>query len=561
MARICLGRKDCVTSQKSNCEGDGGYLDQPESFLISADKTFSFGSCCTSEVLKLLEKLEVNKATGLDNLPSKFLKLAANILAPSLTFMFNQSISTGIVPTEWKLARVTPIFKKGARQDVNNYRPISIIPAVAKIFERIIYNQLYEYLNFNDLLANCQSGFRSIHSTLTSLLEATNSWSVNIDNGFINGVVFIDLKKAFDTIDHKILLRKLACYGVDQKSLRWFDSYLSDRQQKCLVNGELSGARPVTCGIAQGSLIGPLLFLIYINDLPNCLSKASPRMYADDTSISIAANSLPELEHSINDELVNLNEWLTVNKLSLNIAKTELMFIGSRQRLSNTASHSINIHIEGQQINKVCHTRSLGIHIDQHLSWTKHVNEIARVVSSGIGALKRLRPFICEDSAILLYRALIEPYFDYCCPVWDGLSNEVTDKLQKLQNRAIRIVTKSNFYSSATALRLKLGWDSLYTRRKKLKAKLMFKTINKQAPEYLQDLFKPFSTGYNLRDKANKLALPKPRTDFLKRSFCYSGAQLRNSLPHDARAARSFSHFKRRINCLMSPSCSHTANM
>ena len=271
--------------------------------------------------------------------------------------------------------------------------------------------------------------------------------------------------------------------------------------------------------------------------------------------------SLPELEHSINDELVNLHEWLTVNKLSLNIAKTELMFTGSRQRLSNTANHSINIHIEGQQINRVCHTRSLGIHIDQHLSWTKHVNEIARVVSSGIGALKRLRPFICEDSAILLYRALIEPYFDYCCPVWDGLSNELTDKLQKLQNRAIRIITKSDFYSSATVLRLKLGWDSLYTRRKKHKAKLMFKTLNKQAPEYLQDLFKPFSTGYNLRDKANKLALPKPRSDFLKRSFCYRGAQFWNSLPHDARAARSFSHFKRLINCLMSPSCSHTANM
>ena len=202
-------------------------------------------SCSTSEVQKLLENLEIKKATGLDNLPPKLLKLAA----PSLTFIFNQSLSSGIVPLGWKLARVTPIFKKGKRQDANNYRPISIIPVVAKIFERIIYDQFYKYLNDNDLLANCQSGFSLLHSTLTSLLETTNSWSVNIDNGFINGVIFIDLKKAFDTIDHRILLSKLTSYGVDQKASKWFDSYLSDRHQKCLVNGELSGALAVTCGV------------------------------------------------------------------------------------------------------------------------------------------------------------------------------------------------------------------------------------------------------------------------------------------------------------------------
>ena len=320
--------------------------------------TFSFKSCSSNEVRKLLEKLETKKSTGLDNLPSKMLKIAAGVLAPSLAVLFNQSISSGIVPTEWKLARVTPIFKKGKRQDVNNYRPISIIPAVAKVFERIIYDQLFKYLSDNDLLVNCQSGFRTLHSTLTSLLEASNSWSVNIDNGLINGVIFIDLKKAFDTIDHKILLRKLASYGIDHRALKWFDSYLSDRQQKCVVNGKLSGARAVTCGVPQGSLIGPLLFLIYINDLPNCLSKALPRMYADDTSISIAAGSLPELESALNTELANLHEWLNANKLSLHIAKTELMLIGSRQRLATTIGHSLIVQIKGHEIDRVPHTKS-----------------------------------------------------------------------------------------------------------------------------------------------------------------------------------------------------------
>ena len=533
----------------------------PESYLISTNATFSFKSCSSSEVRKLLEKLETKKSTGLDNLPPRMLKIAAGVLAPSLAFLFNQSISSGIVPIEWKLARVTPIFKKGKRQDVNNYRPISIIPAVAKVFEKIIYDQFFGYLNDNDLLVSCQSGFRSLHSTLTSLLEASNSWSVNIDNGLINGVIFVDLKKAFDTIDHKILLEKLASYGVDYRALKWFDSYLSDRQQKCIVNGELSGSRAVTCGVPQGSLIGPLLFLIYINDLPNCLTKALPRMYADDTSISIAASSLSELELALNAELANLHEWLNVNKLSLNIAKTEFMLIGSRQRLATTIDHSLTVQIKGHEIDGVPHTKSLGVYIDQNLSWSKHVNETAKIVSSGIGALKRLRPFICEDTAILLYRALIEPYFDYCCPVWGGLSNELADKLQKLQNRAIRVITKSDYYSSADALRGKLGWDDLCTRRKKQKLKLMFKTLNDQSPEYLKVLFKPFSTDYGLRNCDNKVVLPQPRTDFLKRSFCYSGAHLWNSLPSNVRAIRSFTNFRNEIDRQLSSSYSHTANM
>ena len=159
----------------------------------------------------------------------------------------------------------------------------------------MIFEQLYEYLNNNNLISASQSGFRTLHSTLTALIETVDNWSINIDNGLLNGVIFIDLKKAFDTIDHAIL-RKLQVYGVDQNGIKFFESYLSNRSQRCCVNDELSEAVPITCGVPQGSNLGPLLFLIYINDLPNCLNRASPRMFADDTNISIAANSVMELE-------------------------------------------------------------------------------------------------------------------------------------------------------------------------------------------------------------------------------------------------------------------------
>ena len=245
---------------------------------------------------------------------------------------------------------------------------------------------MYEYLNNNNLISASQSGFRSLHSTLTALIEATDNWSINIDKGLLNEVIFIDLKKAFDTIDHTILLRKLRIYGVDENGIKFFESYLSNRSQRCCVNGELSETAKITCGVPQGSNLGPLLFLIYINDLPNCLDRASPRMFADDTNISIAANSVTELEQIINSELKNLHQWLLANRLSLNVAKTEFMIIGSRQRLLVHDNEHIRIEIDGKTIKRVNETKSLGLQIDEHL----HGHDMSKIFPKRLHQLLEL---------------------------------------------------------------------------------------------------------------------------------------------------------------------------
>ena len=358
------------------------------------------------------------------------------------------------------MAKVSSIFKNGSKSDLNNYRPISVIPNVAKIFEKIIYDQLYQYLNENGLLNSGQSGFRSPHSTLTAF-QTNDNWSVNIDRGLLNGVIFIDLKKAFDTIDHEIILKKLTKYGVDQDALKWFKSYLTNRMQGCNVNNHLSSASPLTCGVPQGSIIGPLLFLIYINDLPNCLNVGTPRMYADDTNVTFSAATIPDLESQIDSDLKYLDCWLKANKLSLNVAKTEFMVISSRQKLQSLLNdYTMNIHIDGVPINQSNQSKSVGFIIDENLLWKTHIHEISKKVSSGVGALKRVRPFVSMHTAIKIYKGLIEPHFDYCSAVWDGLTQQLSEKLQKLQNRAIRVITKSSYDISSRFLN-QLGWDNL----------------------------------------------------------------------------------------------------
>ena len=557
--------ENSLTNTKDIAEGFNDYfsnigpdlaskIDTPnlnfQTYIEKAKSEFSaFQPVTVSNVYHLLHGLSSNKATGVDKISSKIIKIAAPAISDSLTYIFNQAITLSLFPHEWKTARVIPLYKNGQRNLPGNYRPISVLPVISKIMERILYDQLYNYLTKFELLSDSQFGFRKFHSTATALLDCTNDWYMNLDRKMFNLVVLIDLKKAFDTVDHQILLKKLELYGIKGQALSFLESYLSNRNQKCQIQGSVSSEKLIKCGVPQGSILGPLFFLLYINDLPQCLDKTKPRLFADDTNLTVSGDSITDLETAVNSDLEKLRKWLIANKLSLNVAKTEFMLIGSKQMIKNISNLQLNVKIENESIKQVYESKTLGVTIDQHLSWKTNTENICKKITSGISALRRLKEFADKQTLLSVYNAIVRPYFDYCCEVWDVFGETQSKRLQKLQNRAARIILNmSNDIDHSVALQA-LGWKPLKTERKKSKAKIMYKLLNKMGPKSLSNLFtyKDEVTNYKLRNISSSLCLPQPRTNNMKKSFVYDGAHLWNSIPKEIRESKSFSSFRKKI--------------
>ena len=301
--------------------------------------------------------------------------------------------------------------------------------------------------------------------------------------------------------------------------------------------------------IRFASILGPLFFLLYINDLPQCLSKTKPRLFADDTNLTTSGDSIPHLETAVNSDLENLRKWLIANRLTLNAAKTEFMLIGSKQIIKSISDLQLNVIIENKPVKRVIGCKTLGVTLDQHLSWKSNTENICNKITSGISALRRLKKFIDRKTLVSVYNAIVRPYFDYCCEVWDVFGETQSKRLQKLQNRAARIIMNmSNGVHHSVVLQA-LGWKTLEAERKKAKAKMMYKLLNNMGPQSLTNLFtyKDEVTSYNLRNISSSLCLPHPNTNNMKRSFMYDGAFLWNSIPRDIKESKSLSSFRTKI--------------
>ena len=511
--------------------------------------SFSFSAIMTDKLSSTLNKMKTSHGSGHDGIASLYLKIALPVVGRSLCDLFNKSLFAGKFPEDWKIARIAPIFKSGAKDDRSNYRPISVLPFISRLFEKVIFNQFYEYLDANKSLYEHQSGFRLLHSVATALMASTNDWYLNIDKGKYTGLIYIDLKKAFDTVDHEILLKKLKMYGVTGLEHDWFTSYLDNRKQFCRVDGTSSDVKGINCGVPQGSCLGPLLFLIYINDLPSSLQKSHVSMYADDTAISFSSKSIDDLQNDLNLDLLKLQDWLHANKLSLNVVKTQSLIIGSGPNIRKIESQPDappSFSIGDQDIEMITNTRYLGVQIDSKLNWDKHIDTIKTKANRALGLIKYSKKYLPSDVLNKMYRGIVEPHLSYCCSVWGCRSESKLDVLQKIQNRAARIVTGSPYDASAAPIIQNLGWSTISNLVRKETATLTYKSLNSLAPDYVRKLFAKCSDDRErfLRSSETDLKIPLLKTINGQKAFSYRGAKLWNSLERATKLAPSLKIFK-----------------
>ena len=426
-----------------------------ENYLIKNNQLrFKFQEVTENMILKIINSLKSNISCGVDNISSAFIKTHSYLLCKPLTKLINQSLNLGIFPDKLKVAKVFPIFKGNNLNinQMNNYRPISVLPIISKIFEKIVYNQIYNYLTENELLFISQYGFRENHSTELAVTEFVDTVYKHLDNSNNPLAVFMDLSKAFDTIDHDILTTKLRHYGILGNELNWFISYLDNRKQFVSIENSSSSLGTITTGVPQGSILGPLLFLIYVNDLASSTSDMKCLMYADDTSLIIPfdlnkktidqnSSCLDQQTSTINNKLNSVFEWLTVNKLSLNTNKTKFMIFHFPQRIIPNYAIPL-IKINNKFIEKVNTFKFLGIYLDCNLSWENHVNEITKKISKTVGVLSILKHYFPQKILLTIYNSLILSHFNYGITLW-GFHN--CTRLKSLQKKALRHVSKLPF--------------------------------------------------------------------------------------------------------------------
>jgi hypothetical protein len=506
------------------------------------------GLTSPASIMNILKLFEAKSSSDLDGISMKLLKkVGLNICMP-LSHVFNLSITQGIFPDQLKCSRTVPVFKAGNALLCDNYRPISLLPTIAKLLEKFISIQLTNHLELNNLLYQHQYGFQKNKSTEHNLIHLTNSIFDALNEKKYCIGLFLDLKKAFDVCSHEILLKKLKKYGIVGTTHAWFRSYLMNRKQKVDINGTLSSTKTFNISVIQGSILGPILFLIYINDLYTA-SSLQKFMFADDTACTASNRNLNELIITVNTELKKIARWFRANKMAVNVSKTKFMLFHTRgkpidQHIDITYDDNEpncddpqRIHpverFHSKHLNPACRAyKILGIYIDDQLTFDSHTQHIISKLNCSLYCINRVKHFLPPAALRSLYFALIHSHISYCPIITSCASNTNIQKITRIQKKAVRIISNKQYREHTAPIFRSLKILTYQQLSVYSKLNFMHSVIYNYCPPSFIDIWKPNNERNeipNLRN-ADQLAIPHPRIELFKKSPLYSLPKLWNSL-------------------------------
>ena len=508
-------------------------------------------------MLKVLLSLNKSKSPGPDNIHPRILKELAHEISYPLTKLFNASMKHGQIPKDWKIAEVKPIFKKGDKSSPGNYRPVSLTSVVCKIFETFVRDALYEHLTSNKLLSPDQFGFCKGRSCVSQLLVTVNEWMQNMDMGLPVDTIYLDFAKAFDTVPHNRLLHKLRAYGISGNLLEWIQDFLSDRSQFVSISGISSGQVPVTSGVPQGSVLGPVLFIYFINDMPDILDGIRVKVFADDTKIFnpiISTEDTTKLQLGLDALTKWSNDWL----IRFNSSKCCVMHLG----INNNES---SYHMLNQQnnviLNKTTLEKDLGISIDPLLTFEQHILNTINKARSLSGLIVRSFTYKSKDIMVPLFKALIRPILEYGNAVWAPHLRKHIDAIEKVQRHFTKCIIGTKNLSYEHRLRF-LRLPSLEYRRVRGDLIEMYKICNNfYDPDTTDSLF-IFSKTHT---RNNGLKVEKMRYNNIKYKYFFTNrvANVWNGLPSGAVRAPTVDSFQNHIDKIFKDSlyCTNIYNI
>ena len=495
------------------------------------------------EISRIISSLKNSSSFGPDGISSFFLKIASDVVSFPLSIFFNLFIEQGCFPESLKLSKVIPMFKSGAKCDLSNYRPISLLSVISKMFEKLISIRVMSFIEKHSILSPTQYGFRPESSTEFAILDIVSSCYENINEKLFTGLIMIDLKKAFDSVTHSILLQKLEHYGFRGNVFNLFSSYLSNRQQYVSVNNVNSSTQYIKYGVPQGSVLGPLLFLLYINDLENSCN-STPRLFADDTCVIAKGTSPAQLELQLNHELNQIAAWINANNLTINPSKTYALIISP---FTNLNSPTLNLFYNHHRIDVVRTVKYLGIILDNQLLFKQHIKMLESKLSRYVGIIFKLKSFLPKYILSKIYYAFIHSYLNYGLIIWGATPASNLSKLCRIQNKALRVITGTGWREHA---------PPLYATQKILQlsklitysvAKFMHKFTNKKLPATFNHFFtavaKIHSRYTRNSTKPNQYFIPFFHTSRSQRTIKFRGAKTWNAVPNDLKRV-NFYHFK-----------------